>query len=73
MGIYVKFTKTTHQIWSCHVTLASNPEKFYFHSILYYILGKAAKFRGNWLKNKNVTGRKQIGGVEITPPPVLIG
>ena len=28
-GIYVKFTKTTHQIWSCHVTLASNSEKFY--------------------------------------------
>ena len=22
MGNYVKFTKTTHQIWSCHVTLA---------------------------------------------------
>ena len=30
MGIYVKFTKTTHQIWSCHVTLASHSEKFYF-------------------------------------------
>ena len=30
MGIYVKFTKTTHQIWSCHVTLASNSEHFYF-------------------------------------------
>ena len=29
MGIYVKFTKTTHQIWSCHVTLASNSENFY--------------------------------------------
>ena len=27
MGIYVKFTKTTHHIWSCHVTLASNSEK----------------------------------------------
>ena len=30
MGTYVKFTKTTHKIWPCHVTLASNSEKFYF-------------------------------------------
>ena len=29
MGIYVKFTKTTRQIWWCHVTLASNFENFY--------------------------------------------
>ena len=30
MGIYVKFTMTTQQIWSCHVTLALNSENFYF-------------------------------------------
>ena len=24
------FTMTTHQIWSCHVTLAANFENFYF-------------------------------------------
>ena len=30
MGIYVKFTKTTHQIWSRHVGLASHSEDFYF-------------------------------------------
>ena len=30
MGIYVKFTITTDQIWSCHVTLASNSGNFYF-------------------------------------------
>ena len=30
MGIYVKFAITTHQIWSCHLTLASNFEYFYF-------------------------------------------
>ena len=30
MDIYVKFTKTTHQIWSCHMTLASNSENFHF-------------------------------------------
>ena len=39
MGIYVKFTKTIHQIWSCHVTLASNSENFYFSpdSVLNFI------------------------------------
>ena len=30
MGIYVNFTKTTHQIWSCHVNQASNFEIFCF-------------------------------------------
>ena len=29
MGIYVKFTKATHKIWLCHVTLA-NSGNFYF-------------------------------------------
>ena len=29
MDIYVNFTKTTHQIWLCHVTLASNFEYCY--------------------------------------------
>ena len=72
MGIYVKFTKTTHQIWSCHVTLASNSEVFIFCPILYLILGKVTKFRGNWLKNKNVTGKKQTRGWK-RPPIVLKG
>ena len=64
MGIYVKFTKTTHQLWSCHVTLASNSENFYLSPtiILYYILGKVAKFGGIWLKNKKVTGKKTNWG-----------
>ena len=62
MGIYVKFTKTTHQIWSCHVTLASNSENFYFlpNSILKF--RKVTKFGGNYLKNKNVTGKEPTGG-----------
>ena len=62
MGIYVKFTKTTHQIWSCHVSLVSNSENFYFSP-------KLPKFGGNWLKNKNVTGKIQIGGGNPPPPP----
>ena len=71
MGIYVKFTMTTHQIWSCHVTLASNSENFYFspNSILNF--RKVTKFEGNWLKNKNSHRKKQIGGWKT--PPVLIG
>ena len=36
MGIYVEFTKTIHQIWSCHLNLASNSENFYF--LPYYVL-----------------------------------
>ena len=50
MGIYVKFTMTTHQIWSCRVTLASNSEHFSLlpNSILnfwksYQIWGKLAQ------------------------------
>ena len=68
MGIYVKFTRVTHQIWSCHVTRASNSEKFYFSpdSILNF-----RKSWGNWLKNKKVTGKKQIGGGKHPPPPSI--
>ena len=35
------------------------------------MLGKVTKFEENWLKNKNVTGKKQIGGWKR--PPMLIG
>ena len=62
MGIYVKFTMTTHQIWSYHVTLVSNSEIFYFspNSILnfrksYQILWKLAH-------EQKVAGKKQILG-----------
>ena len=68
MGIYVKLTKTTHQIWSCHVTLASNSGNFYFLPNSVLNLGKVTKFGGNLLKSKKVW-QKQIGGVENTPPP----
>ena len=62
LGIFVKFNITTNEIWSCHVTLASNSENFYLspNSILNF--KKVTKFGGNWLKNKNVTGKKQIRG-----------
>ena len=73
MGIYVKFTMTTHQIWSCHMTLTSNSENFYFlpNSISHF--RNVTNFGGNWLKNKKVTGKKQKLGWKTPPPPVLTG
>ena len=68
MGIYVKFTKTTHQIWSCHVTLTSDFENFYFSPNSVLNFRKRYQIWENWLKNKKVTGKKQIEGVENTPP-----
>ena len=66
MGTYVKFTKTTHQILSCHVTPASNSEHFYFLSNSTLNFRKRYQILGNWLKNKKVTGKKNWG-VEKTP------
>ena len=67
MGIYVQFTKTILQIWSCHVTLASNLKIFSFSPNSVLNFRKVTKFGGNWLKNKKVTGKKQIGGLEQPP------
>ena len=70
MGIYVKFTKTTHQILSCHLTLALNFENFYFsaNSVLHF--RKSYQVWGKLTQERKVTGKKkQIGGVENTPPP----
>ena len=71
MDVYVNFTKTTHQIWSCHVTRASNFENFYFllNSVLNF--RKVTKFgeigpRTKTYKQKTTWGWK-------TSPPVLIG
>ena len=73
MGIYVKFTKTTHKIWPCHVILASNSENFYFSPNFVLNFKKVTKFGRNWPDNKNVTGKKQIGDGNTPPPSVLIG
>ena len=59
MDIYVKFTKTTHQIWLCHVTLASNSERSLLpNSILnfrkrYQIWGKLAKEQESYRQKTN--------------------
>ena len=63
MGIYVKFTKTNHKIWSCHVTLASNSENLYFspNSVLnfrtsYQIWGKLAQKQKSYRQKTNWGG-----------------
>ena len=63
---------TTHQIWSCHVILATNFENFYFspNSILnftekYQILRKLAQ-------EQKVTGKENSGWeipFPLPPPP----
>ena len=76
MGIYVKSTMTTHQIWSCHVTLASSSENIYLlpNSILNFKKGCQI-----WEKlaqeQKSYRQKKTNWGVENTPPPppVLVG
>ena len=61
MDIYVKFTMTTNQIWSCHGTLPSNSENFYFSPNSVLNFKKLAQ-------EQKVTGRKQVGGGN---PPCL--
>ena len=72
IGNYVKFTKTTHQIWSCHVSLASNFENCYFspHSVLnfresYQIWGKLAEEQKRYRQKTNWGWKNHS--------PVLIG
>ena len=60
---------TTHQIWSCHMTLASNSENFYFppNSILNFKL--SYQISGKLAQEQKVTGKKQNSGWKTTPPP----
>ena len=67
MGIYVKFTKMTHQIWSCHVTLASNSENSYFSPDFVLNVKKSYQIWGKLAQEQKVTGKKQIGGGKHLP------
>ena len=69
MGNFVNFTKTTHQIWSFHVTLTSNFENLYLwpDSVLNFRKNYVTKFGGNRHNNKKVTGKKTNLGVENIP------
>ena len=68
-NVMSSFTMITHQIWSCHATLAVNFETFYFslNSVLNF--WEVTKFGGNWLKNKKVTEEKQNSGRKTPPSP----
>ena len=73
MGIYVKFTKSTHQMWSCHMTLASNSKNFYFSPNSVLNFRGSYQVWGKFTQEQKVTGKNKLG-VENTPlPPVLIG
>ena len=65
MDIYVNFTKTTHQIWSCHVTPVLNVENFSFfpNSVLnfekrYQIWGILAQEQKLQARNKSGDGKQ---------------
>ena len=73
MFISVKFSKTTHQIWSCQVTLASNSENFYFlsNSLLNFRKSYQIFWEGKELaQEQKVTGKNKLG---VETPPAIIG
>ena len=61
------FTMTTHQIWSCHVTLAANSENFYFWPTSILNLGKLLNLGKIGLIAKTLR-TKTKRGVENTSP-----
>ena len=74
MDIYVKFAMTTHQIWSCQVTLASNSENFYFSPNSVSNFWESYQVWGKLAQEQKVTAKKQNSGWKTTPlPSVLIG
>ena len=62
MGIYIKFSKTTHHIWSCHVILALNSENFYFLPNSMLNFGKVTKFGGIGSRTKSYRQKPNWGG-----------
>ena len=62
MGIYVKFTITTHQIWSCHVALASNSENLSFSSNSVLNFRKSYHVWEKLAKEQKRYRQKQFGG-----------
>ena len=66
MGIYVKFTKSTHQMWSCHVTLASNSKNFYFSPNSVLNFRGSYQVWGKFAQEQKVTGKNKLG---VENPP----
>ena len=61
MDIYIKFTKITHQVWSCHVTLASNPQNLYLSPNSVLNFREKLPDLGEIGSRTKVKGKKQIG------------
>ena len=72
MGIYVKFIKTTHQIWSCHVTLASNSKNLYFSLDFVLNFWKSYQIWGKLAKEQKKSYRQKTNWGGGKHPPVLI-
>ena len=68
-GHLCQFSKTTHQIWSCHVTLASNSKNFYFSPNSVLNFRKSYQIWGNLAQEQKVTGKNKLGGGKHPPPP----
>ena len=64
---------STHEIWSCHVTLAAHCENVYCLPNCILNSRKITKFAGNWLKNKTVTVKKAKLSPPSPPPQCLWG
>ena len=62
MGIYVKFTETAHQIWSCHMILASNSKNLYFSPNSISNCRKSYQIWGKLAQEQKVTGKKTNWG-----------
>ena len=62
-----RFTMTNHQIWSCHVTLATDLENFYFSPNSTLNFRKIYQIWGKLAKEQKVTGKKTKLGVKNTP------
>ena len=66
--IYVNFLKTTHQIWSCHVTSTSNFENFYFFPNSVLNLGKLPIW-GEIAQEQKLQAKNKLGGGKHPPLP----
>ena len=72
MAFMSSFTMTTHQIWSCHVTLATNFENFYLSPYSTLNFRKRCQIWGKLAQEQKSYRQKTKLGVENTPPPVHI-
>ena len=61
-GHFCQIYQTTHQIWSRHVTLASNSENVHFSPNSVLKFRKSYQFWGKLAKEQKSYRQKQIGG-----------